>query len=70
MPIGGTRLLAALDEQKEYIFVTKQIVQEVHRNKVKVTAGFLANVLKNMELSAMPVPDHMLSATDGMTLPH
>jgi hypothetical protein len=61
----GKQLLAALDEQKDYIFVTPQIVDEVNRNKVKVAASFLADVLKKMELSAMPVPDHMLGTADG-----
>src|ERR1700722_2886904 len=62
--IRGKQLLAVLEEQKEYIFVTSQVVQEVNRNKVKVTAAFLADQSKKIELSAMAVPDHMLSATD------
>jgi hypothetical protein len=36
----GKQLLAALVEQKDYIFVTSQVVDEVSRNKVKVAASF------------------------------
>jgi len=57
----GKQLLAALVEQKDYIFVTSQVVDEVSRNKVKVAASFLANAIKKMELNTMTVPDHMLA---------
>jgi len=62
--VSGKRILAALEEQKDYIFVTSQVVHEVSRNKVRVAASFLADATKKIELSAMAVPDHMLSATD------
>src|ERR1700680_132419 len=62
--VRGKKLLAALEEQKDYVFVTSQVVAEVDRNKVKVAANFLADAIKKMELSAMAVPDHMLSTTD------
>jgi hypothetical protein len=62
--VSGKKLLAALEEQKDYIFATSQVVYEVSRNKVKVAASFLADATKRIELSAMAVPDHMLSTTD------
>jgi PIN domain len=62
--VSGKKILAALEEQKDYIFVTSQVVHEVSRNKVKVAASFLANETKKIELSAMAVPDHMLSTSD------
>jgi hypothetical protein len=62
--VSGKKLLAGLEEQKDYIFVTSQLVREVSRNKVKVAASFLVDATKKIELSAMAVPDHMLSAPD------
>ena len=62
--VSGKKLLAALVEQKDYIFVTSQVVDEVNRNKVRVAASFLANVIKKMEFNTMTVPDHMLSTAD------
>jgi hypothetical protein len=34
--VGAKTILAALEEQQNYIFVTKQIVDEVCREKVRV----------------------------------
>jgi hypothetical protein len=62
--VRGKKLLAALEEQKDYIFVTSQVVAEVGRNKVKIAANFLADAIQKMALNAMAVPDHMLSTTD------
>jgi hypothetical protein len=61
----GKQILAALNEQKEYIFVTRQVVEEVNRGKVKVAAIFLGDLLKTIELNAVPVPDHILNSTDS-----
>jgi hypothetical protein len=61
--VSGRRLLAALEEQKDYIFVTSQVVSEVSRNKVKVAASFLAEATKKIDLSAM-APDHMFTTMD------
>lgn len=62
--VRGKQLLAALVEQKDYIFVTSQVVDEVNRNKVRMAASFLANAIKKMEFNTMTVPDHMLSTAD------
>jgi PIN domain len=46
------KVLPRLEELRDYIFVTQQIVAEVHRKKVEVAAGFFAQQVKNgkMEL--------------------
>ena len=41
MTVGGEKLLALLQEQQAHILVTSQVVKEVQRQKVKVTASFL-----------------------------
>jgi hypothetical protein len=63
--VSGKSLLAALEEQRDYIFVTAQVVDEVQRQKVKVAASFLAEQLRKMELKNVAVPDHLLSTSDG-----
>lgn len=62
--VSGKKLLAALQEQRVYILVTAQVVDEVHRQKVKVTASFLADSVKKLELHSIAVPDHLLSTVD------
>jgi PIN domain len=57
---SGKILLAALQEQRGHILVTTQVVDEVHRNKVKVTASFLNNQFKKFELDSIAVPVHLL----------
>src|SRR5262245_54816561 len=42
------RLLGPLLEQKDHILVTKQIVEEVHRNKLYVASKFLNDHLGKM----------------------
>ena len=61
--VSGKKLLAALEEQDKYIFVTEQIVNEVERNKVRVAATFMAK--KQLKLDSIAVPDHILSTTDS-----
>jgi hypothetical protein len=62
---SGKKLLAALEEQRDYIFVTRQVVSEVSRNKVEIVARFLADTNKKLELGGLAVPDHLLGATAG-----
>jgi hypothetical protein len=57
---SGKTLLATLEEQQKYIFVTMRIVNEVERNKVKVAADFLAR--RQLKLDSIAVPDHLLPA--------
>jgi hypothetical protein len=61
---SGKKLLAPLQEQRDYILVTTQVVEEVHRQKLNVTASFLADWLKKLEPNSIDVPDHLLSTLD------
>ena len=58
------KIVPALQEQRDHILVTTQVVDEVNRNKVKKTAIFLAGQLKNLELNSIAVPAHLLSDAD------
>jgi hypothetical protein len=65
---SAKRLLPALEEQRDYIFVTTQIVDEVLRNKVNIAAHFLTETLKKLAMGGVSVPDHLLgtgSAENG-----
>jgi hypothetical protein len=44
------KLLPALAELRDYIFVTTQIVSEVDRQKVKLAKGLFAKQLKNKNM--------------------
>jgi hypothetical protein len=59
---SGKKLLPALEEQRNYIFVTKQVVDEVFRNKVEAAKDFLISQAKNVEPDsvAVPVPEDFL----------
>jgi hypothetical protein len=61
---SGKRLLAALDEQRAYIFVTAQIVDEVQRRKLNVVKLFLGQ--QELQLKSISVvPDHLLGSTEA-----
>ena len=60
----GKLLLAPLCQQASHILVTKQIVDEVNRNKIAVTEEFLRNTFKKLELKTHNVPDHLFGATE------
>ena len=58
----GKRLLDLLESQKDHIFVTAQIVDEVLRNKLHSAQTFLlANQIKGS------IPDHLLDLSDERT---
>jgi hypothetical protein len=59
----GKKLLAPLSEQSDRIFVTQQVVDEVIRNKIEVTAAFLSNKFAELKLHTFNVPDHLSGAT-------
>ena len=61
--VKAKKLPAALEELQDYIFVTKQGVDEVHRGQVRVAASFLADQLKKWELKSIALPDHLVSTT-------
>jgi hypothetical protein len=57
--VTGRKLLAPLREQKEHIFVTTQIVNEVHRRKLELAARFLQGQLQALCLRTMGLPDYL-----------
>jgi hypothetical protein len=66
--IAGKKLIGLIHDQREHILVTPQIVDEVYRNKVNVTARFMADWLKKLELNRIAVADHLLSTADDRIL--
>jgi hypothetical protein len=65
--VTGKKLLAGLEEQRDHIFVTAQVVDEVQRRKVEVAASFLAEQCKKLTLDSVAVPDYLSSTTDDRT---
>ncbi|GAA6146026.1 PIN domain-containing protein [Thalassolituus maritimus] len=61
----GRKLLGPLAEQASYIFVTKQVVDEVERNKLGVAAEFLRTKSQGMKLHSINVPDHFSGSISG-----
>jgi hypothetical protein len=61
--VSGKKLLAALKEQQDYIFVPKQVAEEVQRRKVEVAATFLTKQFKESQLRNFGVPDHLFGTT-------
>lgn len=63
--IRGKTQLAALAEQADNIFVTRQVVEEVQRNKINEAADFLKRQLTELKLPNLrgfDVPDHLFGA--------
>jgi hypothetical protein len=60
---SGKALLDALEEQRDHIFVTEQVVSEVQRNKLRVAASFLAS--QQLKLDSIAIPNHLLPTTDS-----
>jgi len=56
----GKKLLNALKEQKGYIFVTKQIRDEVQRRKLGIAARFFSRQFEQLKVRGFEVPDHLL----------
>ena len=59
--IKGKEMLTHLEDLEKYIFVTKQVVNEVQRQKIVVAADFLKNQFKKMESQGFNLPDHWSS---------
>jgi len=57
--VTGRKLLAPLREQQGHVFITTQIVNEVHRNKLEIASRFLQGQLQPLCLRAMGLPDHL-----------
>src|SRR6266545_4267244 len=56
----GKSLLTFLLEQQDYIFITKQIVEEVQRNKLQEAKRFLTKLPEKLAEPDVPIPDHLL----------
>jgi hypothetical protein len=59
---NASGLLEALEEQKEYIFVSTQIADEVMRNKLDYAKLALAAKFKKLDEKGV-VPDHLLGVS-------
>ncbi len=57
------RVLSLLEAQREYIFVTSQIADEVQRRKVQAAASYLADALKKLP-SWSGIPQRLLDLAD------
>ncbi|MGC1863153.1 MAG: PIN domain-containing protein [Methylocystis sp.] len=65
--VEGKKLLDSLEEQKAYIFVSAQIVDEVLRNKLRCARDFFSDKLKEIQTINASVPDHLLGISDQET---
>jgi len=62
--VPGKELLEAIEEQRKYIFVSTQIVDEVMRRKLDCAAKYFADQMKEIDASNTVVPDHLLDISD------
>ena len=53
------KLLVALREQAEYIFITQQVVSEVQRNQIEEAAQFLQDICKERNIPGFGLPTHL-----------
>lgn len=58
--VDGKKLLDLLEQQKTYIFVSAQIVDEVLRNKLQCAHKFFSDTFKELNEIKASVPDHLL----------
>jgi ribosome biogenesis SPOUT family RNA methylase Rps3 len=65
--VEGKKLLSLLQEQRDYIFVTVQIVEEVQRNKLQVMAKFLTKHFEQLKVRRLGVPDHLFDISVDTT---
>jgi PIN domain len=62
--VAGKKLLDSLEEQRDHIFITTQIVDEVLRNKLSCALVFMLDKFKEIEASTGVVPDHLFGISD------
>jgi hypothetical protein len=55
----GKKLLDPLMEQRDYIFITVQVVEEVQRSKLQVAAAFLTKQFEQLKVRGFDIPDHL-----------
>jgi hypothetical protein len=63
--VSGKKLLPLLAEQAEHIFVTRQVVSEVQRNKLAEVARFVTSQYKQLKLQTFKVVDHLSGTAPG-----
>jgi len=59
---SGSKLLDLLVEQQKNIFVTKQVVDEVKRNKLRVAERCLTQRLEQLE-KGIAIPDYLFDVS-------
>ncbi len=59
----GKDLLAPLEQQKDYIFITKQIVNEVDRHKLQEAMGFFQKKCQIGKPPGGKLPDHLFDTS-------
>jgi hypothetical protein len=65
--VEGKKLLGLLQEQRDYIFVTEQVVKEVQSIKLKTAADFLTEQFRQLTVHELGVPDHLFDASGDTT---
>ena len=61
----GNKLLELLIAQRDRIFVTEQIADEVLRNKLKLARDFFRELFKDQRAVKVAIPDHLLGVDDA-----
>ncbi len=62
--VDGKKLLDLLEQQKAYIFISRQMVDEVLRNKVRSASVFFSAMVKEIKETKSNVPDHLFGISD------
>src|SRR5574341_27757 len=63
---SGKDLLALLGEEKEYIFITKQIVNEVNRHKLQEAKSFFQKECQIGNAPGSKLPDHLFDESGAI----
>jgi hypothetical protein len=61
----GNKLLELLATQRDRIFVTEHIADEVLRNKLKLARDFFKELFKDQRAVRVAIPDHLLGVDDA-----
>lgn len=61
--VAGRQMLDPLREVSDHIFITRQIVDEVQRNKLDVASKFLKCQLDSIGLKSVGIPEHLLDGS-------
>jgi hypothetical protein len=68
---GKKRLLRILNENQQYIFITKQVVDEVQRNKLSLAERFLSSMtqrVRDLKPPTFDSPEHFFGRSDSTTM--